>query len=160
MPDSATSPTGTSTTALVLAGDQDLATPLGEQGLLARPGLVYDASRCDPADYEALEAELDEVFRHTQEAVLAGVPLVYVVREPGIWGHDAPLRSALATALLGGMRSAAVELSRKGLAANAVAVGDAAEPVRVALCVGFLLDGHLTGQVLTLGTSHLGRPAA
>lgn len=124
------------------------------------PGLVYDASASDPADWAALEAELDEVFRLTQESVLGGAPIVYIVHEPSIWGHDAPLRAALATALLGGMRSAAVELVRAGIGANAVAVGDDADPVAVGRCVDFLLDSELTGQLLTLGSTHLGRPAA
>jgi len=120
--------------------------------------LVYDAGRIDPQDWAALEAVLDEVFRRTQEAVLAGEPIVYVVHEPSIWGHTSPLRSALATALLGGMRSAAVELARAGIPANAIAVGD--EEVAIDHAVGFLLAGDLTGQVLTLGGAHLGRPAA
>lgn len=122
--------------------------------------LVYDASRIDPADWDALEAALDDVFRLTQQAVLAGEPIVYVVHEPSIWGHDAPLRAALATALLGGMRSAAIELTRAGIPVNAVAVGDDADPARVARLVAFLREGDLTGQVLTAGDTHLGRPAA
>lgn len=141
---------------VVLAGSPRLAEHLAPD----QPGLVYDASTSDPADWEALEAELDEVFRLTQQAVLDGVPVVYVVHEPSIWGHDAPLRAALATALLGGMRSAAVELTRAGIAANAVAVGDDAEAARTARAVLFLLEGDLTGQVLTSGVTHLGRPAA
>ncbi|MFA6577311.1 MAG: hypothetical protein WCS84_17945 [Nocardioides sp.] len=123
-------------------------------------GLVYDASVSDPADWAALEAELDTVFRLTQQAVLAGEPIVYVIHEPAIWGHATPLRSALATALMGGMRSAAVEGARAGLAANVVATDVDVDPARLADAIEFLLTSGLTGQVLTCGTTHLGRPAA
>lgn len=123
-------------------------------------GLVYDASASDPADWDALEKELDEVFRLTQEAVLAGDPIVYVVHEPSIWGHAAPLRAALATALMGGARSAAVEGARNGLAANVVATDERVDPAQLANTIDFLLTSGLTGQVLTCGTTHLGRPAA
>lgn len=122
--------------------------------------MIYDASTSDPADWPALEAELDEVFRLTQEAVLAGEPIVYVVHEPSIWGHAAPLRAALATALMGGARSAAVEGARNGLAANVVATDADVDPAQLADTIDFLLSSGLTGQVLTLGTAHLGRPAA
>ncbi len=140
----------------VLAGSHVLAA----HGVPGRAGLVYDASEIDPHDWEELEAELGAVFRLTQEAVREGSPIVYVVHEPSIWGHGPPLRAALATALLGGMRSAAVELTRAGLPANVVAVGDGADATRVARAVLFLLDGDLTGQVIMAGVTHLGRPAA
>jgi hypothetical protein len=123
-------------------------------------GLVYDASVSDPADWAALETELDTVFRLTQQAVLAGEPIIYVVHEPSIWGHATALRSALATALLGGMRSAAVEGARTGLAANVIATDDDVDPARLADAIEFLLTSGLTGQLLTCGTTHLGRPAA
>lgn len=123
-------------------------------------GLVYDASTSDPADWPALEAELDEVFRLTQQAVLAGDPIVYVVHEPSIWGHGAPLRAALATALMGGARSAAVEGARSGLVANVVATDEDVDPAQLSDTIEFLLTSGLTGQVLTCGTTHLGRPAA
>jgi hypothetical protein len=123
-------------------------------------GLVYDASTSDPVDASALEAQLDEVFALTQEAVLAGRPIVYVVHEPSIWGHDTPLRAALTTALMGAMRSAAVEGVRAGLAANVVAVDEDVDPVQRDAAVDFALTSGLTGQLLTCGTTHLGRPAA
>lgn len=122
--------------------------------------MIYDASTSDPADWDALEAELDEVFRLTQEAVLAGEPIVYVVHEPSVWGHAAPLRAALATALMGGARSAAVEGARAGLAANVVATDADVDPAQLDATIEFLLTSGLTGQVLTCGTTHLGRPAA
>jgi len=123
-------------------------------------GLVYDASASDPVDWAALEAELDEVFRLTQEAVLSGEPIVYVIHEPAVWGHATPLRSALATALMGGMRSAAVEGARAGLTANVVATDDNVDPAQLADTIEFLQTSGLTGQLLTCGTTHLGRPAA
>jgi hypothetical protein len=123
-------------------------------------GFVYDASSSAPNSWPELEAELDDVFALTKAAVLEGAPILYIVREAAIWGHAAPLPSALATALLGGMRSAAVELARAGIAANALAVGDHDDPERVVRVAAFLLGGDLTGQLLTSGDTHLGRPAA
>jgi hypothetical protein len=147
---------------VLLAGGQDLAAALSDHGVLAssRRGLVYDASASAPESWEHLESELAEVFRLTHRAALAGMPIVYVVSEPAIWGHAAPLPSALATALLGGMRSAAVELARAKVPANAVAAGLYEDHDRVARSVAFLIDGAHTGQVLFCGDTHLGRPAA
>ncbi len=146
---------------LVLAGGHRLDAPLRALGLLdddGRRGLVYDASDSIPATWDDVATELDEVFRRTQQAAREGEPIVYVVHEPSVWGHESPLRSGLATALLGGMRSAAVELARYGVAANAVALADDAEVQRAARSVAFLLDSDLTGQTITCGSTHLGRP--
>jgi hypothetical protein len=140
---------------LVLAGDPRLSS-----FLTAAPGLVYDASTLDPSDWPELEAELNRIFQLSQEAVLAGVPVVYVIHEPSIWGHDAPLRAALATALMGGMRSGAIETARAGVAFNAIAVSDDVDLADLARNVSFLLASSLTGQLLTAGSTHLGRPAA
>lgn len=148
---------------VVLAGGGRLQDALASHGVVGNPGrsgLVYDASASEPQSWAELEAELTEVFRLTQTAVQQKQPIVYVVHEPSIWGHEGPLRSALATALLGGVRSAAVELTRAGLPANAVALGATEELDKAASTIDFLLSGSLTGQTLTCGTVHLGRPAA
>lgn len=147
---------------VVLEGDHSLALAFTDHGILGSGarGLVYDATTSTPASWAELEAELDEVFHLTRDAALAGVPIVYLVSEPAIWGHAAPLQSALATALLGGMRSAAVELARPGICANAVAARFYEDADRIARSVAFLLEGDLTGQVLLCGDTHLGRPAA
>ena len=58
------------------------------------------------------------------------------------------------------MRSAAVEGARKGLGANAVSLGDPAEAPKAAEAAAFLLTSELSGQLVTCGTTHLGRPAA
>lgn len=145
-----------------LAGGNRLALPLEAAGALIDPvgrGLVYDASDSDPRDWAELEVELNRAFELTRQAVLEGGPIVYVVHEPSVWGHEPPLRSTLATALLGGMRSAALELTRSGLPANAVALSDPEDVDEAADCVAWLLQGRLTGQLLTCGATHLGRPA-
>lgn len=123
-------------------------------------GFVHDASASEPGTWEELEAELDSVFAGTQQAVRDGQPIVYVVHEPSMWGHTSPLRSALATALLGAMRSAAVELARSGGAANVLAVDEDTDGGRVARTLDWLLAGDISGAVVTAGTAHLGRPAA
>lgn len=146
-----------SASGLTVAGGQRLAAGLAELGAT---GLVYDASASDPQTWDELAAELDEVFRLTQAAVAATAPIVYVVHEPAIWGHESPLRSALATALLGGMRSAAIELVRKGIAANAVALAGDDEVDRAVRSIALLLGSGLSGQTLTCSSAHLGRPAA
>lgn len=150
------------TAGVVLAGGTRYADALTSQGVLAgaRRGLVYDASTTVPGTWTDLEAELDRVFALSHAAAGLGVPIVYLVSEPAVWGHADPLTSALATALLGGVRSAAVELARAGVPANAVGVRPDEDPDRVARVVSFLLDGDLTGQVILCGDTHLGRPAA
>lgn len=148
-------------TGVILAGGDRLAVDLQKLGVLsdeARRGLVYDASQSVPASWDELATQLDELFELTQQAVVERAPLLYILHEPSLWGHEPPLRSALATALLGGMRSAAVELARHGVPANAVATDDD-HADRVARMVGWLLQGELSGQVLTCGSTHLGRPA-
>lgn len=152
----------TGTSGLVVAGNQRLDESLRALGVLGdgRPGLVFDAGGTDPASWDEVAALLDDVFRLTQQAVAVGAPIVYVVDEPAIWGHGSPLQSALATALLGGMRSAAVELQRKQIPANAVALAGADEVPRAARAIALLLESGLTGQVLTCSSAHLTRPAA
>jgi hypothetical protein len=86
--------------------------------------------------------------------------VVYVVDEPAVWGHADPLRATLATALLGAMRSAAVEGVRNAVRVNTVALGDRAEAGRAVEAAHFLLSAELSGQLLTCGRTHLGRPAA
>lgn len=148
---------------MVVVGAGPVAESLRALGLGDGPerrGYVYDGSDHIPAGWDDLADTLNEAFDVTQLAVRTGVPLVYVVHEPSVWGHEPPLRSALATALLGGVRSVAVEVARRGGTANAVTVSDGADVETVARAVAFLMDAGLNGQVITCGSTHLGRPAA
>lgn len=141
-----------------------LADELGARGLRAgapEDGLVLDASAHTPDGWDELEQLLADAFALSQRAVAAGAPVVYVLDAPSLYGHTDPMRSMLATGLLGGMRSLAAEGMRGGVAAHAVTLDDADQLPAAADAVLWLLGARrLTGQVVHCGATHVARPAA
>jgi hypothetical protein len=124
-------------------------------------GLVFDASAADPADWGEADSLLTDAFLACQEAMRKRRPIVIVVHEPSLYGHTSELRSALATALLGGVRSLAVEGRRDGIPVNAVATGGDGDRLQADETVRWLLEqDRLTGQLIGSGGVHLGRPPA
>ncbi|MFI2478464.1 hypothetical protein [Nocardia xishanensis] len=143
----------------VRVGDTDLAAMLpeysGGQGDSAR-GLVFEA-RTGLSDWAEAEDELAEAFELTRAAVLAGAPVVYVVRTAAILGRDAPLDAAVATGLLGGARALAFERKKTNCYVSVLAVGDDVEPRTVAESIALLVATRgANGQIFPLGTEHLG----
>lgn len=122
--------------------------------------LVLDAGSADPQSWADVENQLLDAFRLSREAMGAGAASVFVVNGEAAYGHAAPLRAALATALLGGVRSLAVEGQRKRIPAHAVTVARDGDPDVAAEAVRYLLGaGVPTGQLLHCDATHIGRPA-
>ncbi|WP_141810456.1 hypothetical protein [Nocardia bhagyanarayanae] len=119
-------------------------------------GLVFEA-RTGLSSWAQAEDELAEAFELTRAAVLAGGPVVYVVRADAILGRGAPLDAAVATGLLGGARALAFERKKTNCYVNVLAVGDDVEPRTVAESIALLIaTGGANGQIFPLGTEHLG----
>jgi hypothetical protein len=144
-----------------VTGDGTLAAGLRSRGVLEgapEDGLVLDASAAQPGSWAEVEAALLEVFQLSRRAMIASAPIVYVVDGPAVYGHARPLPAALATAMLGGARSLAVEGARAGTPVHAVttaAGADAADAVE-----WLLRSGPPSGQLVHCDPTHVGRPAA
>ncbi|MYI55419.1 MAG: hypothetical protein F4062_00030 [Acidimicrobiia bacterium] len=123
----------------------------------ATEGAVLAA--CDlPADWRSVEERLVDAFHVARRCVTQGAPLVYVVHSEDVRGTRSPLASALATALVGCARAVAYEFEREGVSANVVALPDDVDRSAAARVIGGLLaDPVLTGELLDLGSSKLGK---
>ncbi len=120
-------------------------------------GLVFAAAEVGD-DWEEVLAELTTAFELTREAVRNEAPVVYVVAHDDLLGRRGPGRAMVATGLLSGARTAAVEQLKKGVAVNALAVEQDSDPASVATWVARLLEpGGPTGEIVRLGGAHLGK---
>jgi hypothetical protein len=144
----------------VPAGLRDLEEALRADGAPAG-GLVFAADDAEPADFGALEDELAECFRLSQEAAAAGGPVVFVLSQPDLLGQRGALGAMRAGAMLSALRSLALEGARDGLRANAVAIGEDADPRRVATWVRVLLtEPGVSGELVRVDAAHLGKALA
>ncbi|MEA2289399.1 MAG: hypothetical protein QOD55_1396 [Solirubrobacteraceae bacterium] len=124
-------------------------------------GLVFAADPDEPRDFSALEDELAECFRLTQEAATARAPVVYVLSQPDLLGQRGALGAMRAGALLSAARSLALEGARDGLRATAVAIGAGADADRVATWVRLLLtEPGVSGELVRVDAAHLGKALA
>jgi NAD(P)-dependent dehydrogenase (short-subunit alcohol dehydrogenase family) len=121
----------------------------GNEAVVLRAGAVGD----DPA---GVTATLTDAFARVREAVEAGHPVVVVVAARDLMGQGDPLDAAVATGLLGMVRTFGIEGAKPGWRVNAVAGGDddAAVDATVAMLAG---AEHVTGQLLSVGGANLGK---
>lgn len=121
----------------------------GNEAVVLRAGAVGD----DPAD---VTATLTDAFARVREAVEAGHPVVIVVAARDLMGQGDPLDAAVATGLLGMVRTFGIEGAKPGWRVNAVAGGedDAAVDATVAMLAS---AQHVTGQLLSVGGANLGK---
>ena len=107
---------------------------------------------------EGLEPALLNAFRRTRTAVMAGRPVVTVVRDADLLGHGEPADAALANALVGLMRAFATEGVRDGWTVNALAVvDDIGDLARAAWIERLAQSDGARGALVRLGDLHLGR---
>lgn len=119
-------------------------------GVLAACGL--------PPDWHSVEERLVDAFHLARACATQGVPLVYVVHAADLRGMRSVLASTLATALIGCARAVAFEFQREGTAANVVAIPtDVDQPGAARVIGGLLADPVLTGELLDLGSTKLGK---
>ena len=127
------------------------------------------------SDPGAVPRVLTDAFVAAREALEAGWPVVVVVAAGDLLGQGDPLDAALATGLLGMVRTLGIEGAKPGWRINVVAgPGVAEEGERemfgvaaadeaadeedaVALTIGMLADSELTGQLLQVGGANLGK---
>lgn len=100
---------------------------------------------------------LTESFVAARDALEARRPVIVVVAAGDLEGQGDPLDAAVATGLLGMVRTLGIEGAKPGWRINMVAVGGeaAVEPT-----VAMLAEAELTGQLLQLGGANLGKVPA
>jgi NAD(P)-dependent dehydrogenase (short-subunit alcohol dehydrogenase family) len=128
-----------------LRGDGDVSEPL-----VLRPATVGD----DPG---AVTKALTGAFAEIRAALEAGRPVVVVLDAADLLGQGAPLDAAVATALLGMVRTLGIEGRKPGWRVNVVAGGtdDAAAIEETVALLG--RSSSLTGQLLQVGGANLGK---
>jgi NAD(P)-dependent dehydrogenase (short-subunit alcohol dehydrogenase family) len=99
---------------------------------------------------------LTAAFVAAREALEAGRPVVVVLAAGDLEGQGAPLDAAVATGLLGMVRTLGIEGAKPGWRINVVAVG-AGDPEPT---IAMLADSELTGQLLQVGGANLGKVPA
>jgi len=121
-------------------------------------GLLFAARAARDDGWEAVERELLSAFTMTQDAFVAEEPIVYLVRQADLLGQDGAPGAMLATALLSAARALAME-DRDGVTCvNVLAYDDAVDVPGLADWIGVLLARpDVTGELIRLGRSHLGR---
>ncbi|HEY7821796.1 MAG TPA: hypothetical protein VIG24_03125, partial [Acidimicrobiia bacterium] len=84
---------------------------------------IHHASRVGE-NWDEVRAELERAFQMSRTAAQAEESFVYVVHHDDLLGRRGAGNAMVATGLLSAARTAAIEGSRKGWAANVVAYDD------------------------------------
>lgn len=116
-------------------------------------------------DPGAVTGALTGAFLAAREALEAGRPVVVVLAAGDLLGQGSPLDAAVATGLLGMVRTLGIEGAKPGWRINVVAgpgtaAGGAEEDPAVADTVAMLAGSLVTGQLLQVGGANLGKPPA
>ncbi|MCW3028623.1 MAG: hypothetical protein JWN81_1834 [Solirubrobacterales bacterium] len=105
--------------------------------------------------YERVTQVLTDAFSQMRGAVLDGRAVVVVLDDRDLLGQGTVADAALATGLLGLVRAFALEGARPGWRVNALT--HRGEEGDVEDHLDQLAGSALTGQLLRVGTEHLGR---
>lgn len=110
-------------------------------------------------DWAEVRAELTRAFTTARSAAQAEESFVFVVHHDDLLGRRGAGNAMVATGILSAARTAAIEGSRKGWTANVIAFDDDADPEQVEKWAERLADASegVTGEVVRLGSSHLGK---
>ncbi|HEX3359445.1 MAG TPA: hypothetical protein VHS74_00500 [Solirubrobacterales bacterium] len=123
---------------------------LGGEPMVLRAAAIGD----DPG---AVTAVLTDAFVRIREAVAAARPVVVVLAARDLMGQGDPLDAAVATGLLGMVRTFGIEGAKPGWRVNAVAGGED-DAAAVDATVAMLARAeHVTGQLLSVGGANLGK---
>lgn len=119
---------------------------------------IHRAEQVDD-DWDEVRAELTRAFTMARSAAQVGESFVFVVHHDDLLGRRGPGNAMVATGILSAARTAAIEGSRKGWTANVIAFDDDADPELVEKWAERLADPSegVTGEVVRLGSSHLGK---
>ena len=117
--------------------------------------------RAEPvgSDWGEVRAELERAFFMARAAALAEESFVFVVHHDDLLGRRGAGNAMVATGLLSAARTAAVEGSRKGWTANVLAYDNDSDPGQVTDWAERLAgdSAGVTGELIRLGSSHLGK---
>lgn len=110
-------------------------------------------------DWSEVRAELERAFLMSRAAAQNEESFVFVVHHDDLLGRRGAGNAMVATGLLSAARTAAIEGSRKGWAANVVAYDDDSDPELIEEWAERLAtDSHgVAGELIRLGASHLGK---
>jgi hypothetical protein len=110
-------------------------------------------------DWSAVRAELHRAFEMSRTAAQADESFVYVVHHDDLLGRRGAGNAMVATGLLSAARTAALEGVRKGWTVNVVGYDDDADPETVRRWAERLAtdSGGVTGELIRIGPSHLGK---
>lgn len=110
-------------------------------------------------DWEAVAAEMERAFQFARQAAIDEAPVVFVVNSDDLLGRRGVGDAMLATGLLSAARTMALEGSRKGWTANVIAWdGESGDRAAVeALAASISGSGSVTGEVIRMGSGHLGK---
>jgi ABC-type branched-subunit amino acid transport system substrate-binding protein len=109
--------------------------------------------------WDEVRSELERAFQMSRSAARAGESFVFVVHHDDLLGRRGAGNAMVATGLLSAARTAAIEGSRKGWSVNVVAFDDDADPEVVRRWAERLAEDSdgVTGELIRLGSSHLGK---
>lgn len=110
-------------------------------------------------DWAEVKDELRRAFQVARAAARAEANFVFVVHQDDLLGRRGAGNAMVATGLLSAARTAAIEGSRKGWTANVLAFDDDADPETVQGWAERLAEDPfgVTGELIRLGSSHLGK---
>jgi NAD(P)-dependent dehydrogenase (short-subunit alcohol dehydrogenase family) len=126
---------------------------LGVEPMVLRVGPVGS----DPG---AVTTALTDGFARIREAVAAERPVVVVLAARDLMGQGDPLDAAVATGLLGMVRTFGIEGAKPGWRVNAVAGGEGDDAAVDATVAMLARAEHLSGQLLSVGGANLGKVPA
>jgi len=125
----------------------------GGEPVVLRMSAVGD----DPA---GVTTALTDAFARIRDAVEAGRPVVVVLAAGNLMGQGDPLDAAVATGLLGMVRTFGIEGAKPGWRVNAVAGGEDDEAAVEATVATIAAAAHVTGQLISVGGANLGKVPA
>jgi hypothetical protein len=118
--------------------------------LVLRPGSVGD-------DLDAVTPALTGAFVAAREALEAGRGVAVVVDPRDLLGQRSPLDAAVATGLLGMVRTLGIEGAKPGWSINVVAGVEGDEGAIEETVAVLARSSSVTGQLLQVGGANLGK---
>jgi hypothetical protein len=110
-------------------------------------------------EWGEVAAELTRAFVFARSAAQSEESFVFVLHHDDLLGRRGAGNAMVATGLLSAARTAAIEGSRKGWTANVIAYDDDSDQDLVEGWAGRMAGDSLgvTGELIRLGSSHLGK---
>ncbi len=110
-------------------------------------------------DLDALGPALTGAFTEARAALEEGRPVVVLLRAADLEGQGTPVDAALATGILGMVRTLGIEGAKPGWRINVVAAGEGEEEA-VEETVAIVAGSALRGQLVQTGGANLGKVVA